>query len=137
MSGINMLTALTDNITVDKDKCVACGICVEKCPMDNLRLKLSPCRQACPLGVNSQGYVNLIARGEEEKAMELVREKLPFPGIMGRVCSQPCEKNCHHSSVGSSSIAIRALKRYLADRFTEGLEQSCRKLRPHQERPPR
>ncbi len=115
MSGINLLTALTDNIVVDKDKCVACGICVEKCPMDNLRLKLAPCRQACPLGVNSQGYVRLIAMGEEEKAMELVRGKLPFPGIMGRICSQPCENNCHHSSVGSSGIAIRALKRYLAD----------------------
>ncbi len=115
MSGINLLTALTDNIVVDKDKCVACGICVEKCPMDNLRLKLSPCRQACPLGVNSQGYVRLIAMGEEEKAMGLIREKLPFPGIMGRVCSQPCENKCHHESVGSSSVAIRALKRYLAD----------------------
>lgn len=119
MSGINLLTALTDNIAVDRNKCVACGICVEKCPMDNLRLKLAPCRQACPLGVNSQGYVNLIARGAEEQALALVREKLPFPGILGRVCSQPCEKGCHHTALGSSSIAIRALKRYLADRFAE------------------
>lgn len=119
MSGINLLTALTDNIAVDRNKCVACGICVEKCPMDNLRLKLSPCRQACPLGVNCQGYVNLIARGAEEQALALVRETLPFPGILGRVCSQPCEKNCHHTALGSSSIAIRALKRYLADRFAE------------------
>jgi NADPH-dependent glutamate synthase beta subunit-like oxidoreductase len=122
VSGINLLTALTDNIIVDKDKCVACGICVEKCPMDNLRLKLSPCRQACPLGVNSQGYVRLIAMGEDEKAIELVREKLPFPGIMGRVCSQPCEQKCHHASIGSSSIAIRGLKRYLADRFSKSEE---------------
>jgi NADPH-dependent glutamate synthase beta subunit-like oxidoreductase len=130
VSGVNLLTALTDNIIVDKDKCVACGICVEKCPMDNLRLKLSPCRQACPLGVNSQGYVSLIARGEEEKAMELVREKLPFPGIMGRVCSQPCEKNCHHSSVGSSSITIRPLKRYLADRFVKSRETALPDMAP-------
>ncbi|TAL29752.1 MAG: FAD-binding protein [Spirochaetes bacterium] len=117
MSGINLLTALSDNIVVDRDKCVACGICVEKCPVDNLRLKLSPCRQACPLGVNAQGYVRLIARGEEEKAIELVRETLPFPGILGRVCSQPCEAGCHHAAIGSESIGIRALKRYLADRF--------------------
>jgi NADPH-dependent glutamate synthase beta subunit-like oxidoreductase len=130
VSGINLLTALTDNIVVDKDKCVACGICVEKCPMDNLRLKLSPCRQGCPLGVNSQGYVRLIALGEEEKAMDLVREKLPFPGILGRVCSQPCEKNCHHSSAGSNSIAIRALKRYLADRFARSGETALPDIAP-------
>ncbi len=130
MSGINLLTALTDNIVVDKAKCVACGICVEKCPMDNLRLKLSPCRQACPLGVNSLGYVRLIAMGEEEKAMELVREKLPFPGIMGRVCSQPCENKCHHASVGSSSLAVRALKRYLADNFSKDLKTPLPDMEP-------
>jgi NADPH-dependent glutamate synthase beta subunit-like oxidoreductase len=130
VSGINLLTALTDNIIVDKDKCVACGICVEKCPMDNLRLKLSPCRQACPLGVNSQGYVNLIARGEEEKAMELVHEKLPFPGILGHICSQPCEANCHHTSIGSSGISIRALKRYLADRFSKNEDHPLPDIAP-------
>ncbi len=113
----NLLEALTDNIIVDRDKCVACGICAERCPMDNLRVTLPPCRQQCPLGVNAQGYVRLIAMGEEEKALTLVREALPFPGILGRVCSQPCEAGCHHTTVGSPALSIRALKRYLADRF--------------------
>lgn len=117
MSTTNMLRALTDNIVVDKERCVACGICVERCPMDNLRLNLSPCRQGCPLGVNAQGYVQLVARGEEEKALALVREELPFPGILGRICSQPCESKCHHNQVKSSPISIRAIKRYLADRY--------------------
>lgn len=85
--------------------------------MDNLRVMLSPCRRQCPLGVNAQGYVRLIAMGEEEKALALVRETLPFPGILGRVCSQPCEGGCHHTSFGSPALSIRALKRYLADRF--------------------
>jgi len=113
----NMLRALTDNIVVDKTRCVACGICVERCPMDNLRLNLSPCRQGCPLGVNAQGYVQLAARGEDERALALVREALPFPGILGRICSQPCESKCHHNEVRSSPVAIRAIKRSLADRF--------------------
>ena len=39
------------------EKCVHCGICVDTCILDNLRMKLAPCRQACPLGVNCQGYV--------------------------------------------------------------------------------
>ncbi len=115
MSGGNLLEALSDNIVVDPEKCVACGICVDKCPLDNLRLKLSPCRQACPLGVNARGYVQLLARGEEEEALAAVRESVPFPGILGRVCSQPCESRCHHAASGSKGVAVRALKRYLAD----------------------
>ena len=81
MNRVNMLESLSENIIIDKDKCTSCGICVDTCILDNLRLQLSPCRQACPLGVNCQGYVQLIARGEEAKALELLRETLPFPGI--------------------------------------------------------
>jgi len=112
---INMLAALTDNIAVDKDKCTACGICVETCVLDNLRLQLAPCRRACPLGVNCQGYVQLIARGEEEAALELLRETLPFPAILGRICSQPCEGVCHRKKIEGEAVAIRYLKRYLAE----------------------
>jgi NADPH-dependent glutamate synthase beta subunit-like oxidoreductase len=112
---INMLESLSDNIVIDKDKCTYCGICVERCILDNLRMKLAPCRQACPLGVNCHGYVQTIARGEEEKGIELLRETLPFPGILGRICSQPCEDNCHRKKVEGAAVSIRALKRYLSD----------------------
>jgi len=95
---VNMLESLSDNIIVDKDKCTSCGICVDTCILDNLRLQLSPCRQACPLGVNCQGYVQLIARGEEAKALELLRETLPFPGILGRICSQPGINECRREA---------------------------------------
>lgn len=112
---VNLLEGLSDNIVVDKDKCTFCGICVETCILDNLRMKLSPCRSACPLGVNCQGYVQLIARGEEEKALDIVRETLPFPGILGRICSQPCESACHRKETGGEAVAIRELKRYLSE----------------------
>ena len=113
--GINLLESLSDNISVDTDTCTFCGICVDTCILDNLRMKLAPCRAACPMGVNCQGYVRLIARGEEAAALELMRRDLPFPGILGRVCSQPCEARCHHRVVDGEAVAIRALKRYLAD----------------------
>jgi NADPH-dependent glutamate synthase beta subunit-like oxidoreductase len=112
---INLLESLSDNIKVDKDKCTACGICVDTCILDNLRLKLAPCRQACPLGVNCQGYVQLIARGEEEQAKRLLRETLPFSAILGRLCSGPCEVHCHRRNIEGEAVAIRALKRYLYD----------------------
>jgi NADPH-dependent glutamate synthase beta subunit-like oxidoreductase len=112
---INLLESLTDNIVIDKDKCTFCGICIDRCVLDNLRMKLSPCRQACPLGVNCHGYVQLIARGDEVEGMKILWEKLPFPGILGRVCSQPCEDQCYRKNVDGKPVAIRYLKRYLAD----------------------
>ncbi len=115
----NLLESLSDNIRIDKGKCTFCGICVETCVLDNLRLQLAPCRNACPLGVNCHGYVQLIARGEENKGMALLMESLPFPGILGRICSQPCEDSCYRKAVEGEAVAIRALKRYLADVVAE------------------
>jgi len=113
----NILEVLTQNIIVDKDKCVFCGKCVDVCIIDNLRLKLAPCRKACPLGLNCQGYAQLITRGEEEKALEIISEKLPFPGILGRICHHPCETECNRNDVDGSGVALRILKRYLADNY--------------------
>ena len=39
-----ILEALSDNIVIDKDKCVYCGVCVDTCILDNLRIQLAPCR---------------------------------------------------------------------------------------------
>lgn len=111
----NLLTSLNDNIRIDRNKCTACGRCVEVCVLDNLRLQLSPCRQACPVGMNCQGYIHLLAQGKNDKGLEKVREAAPFGGILGRVCSRPCEAVCNRVKVDQQPVAIRDLKRYLSD----------------------
>jgi NADPH-dependent glutamate synthase beta subunit-like oxidoreductase len=115
MSDNSLLQALSNNILIDKDKCTFCGICVDTCILDNLRLKLAPCRQACPLKVNIQGYVQQILRGEDDKAREILRDKMIFPEILGRVCAHPCESNCHHFKTDGEAVSIRSLKRYLTE----------------------
>ncbi len=106
------------NIKVNRDLCYACGICVERCILDNLRLFTAPCRQTCPLHMNCQGYVRLIAQGKEQEAAEEMRRYTPFGGILGRVCTQPCEGVCERGKL-DGAVHIRALKRYLADRYPE------------------
>jgi NADPH-dependent glutamate synthase beta subunit-like oxidoreductase len=111
----NLLTSLNDNIRIDRNKCNACGRCVEVCVLDNLRLQLSPCRQACPVGMNCQGYIHHLNQGKMDKGLEKVREAVPFGGILGRICSRPCEAVCNRVKVDQQPVAIRDLKRFLAD----------------------
>ncbi len=102
------------NIQIDRELCTACGACVETCIMDNLRLSLAPCRTACPLNMNCQGYVRLIARGMDQEAAEELRLQTPFASILGRICHHPCEPACERA-VMDGAVHIRVLKRYLAD----------------------
>ena len=70
MSAGNLLEALTDNLVVDKTKCIFCGKCAETCILDNIRINRAPCSAACPLGLNIQGYVQLVARGKDDEARQ-------------------------------------------------------------------
>ncbi len=53
-----------------------------------------PCVLACPGMTDCQGYVGLIANGEFEEALKLIKEQLPLPASIGRVCPHPCEEAC-------------------------------------------
>ncbi|MFC1785099.1 NAD(P)-binding protein [Candidatus Neomarinimicrobiota bacterium] len=74
----------------------------------------SPCKEACPAGVNVKAYVSLIAAGKFHEALHVVREKNPLPGICGRVCTHPCESYCNRNQI-DAPVAIRSLKRFVAD----------------------
>jgi len=75
---------------------------------------LAPCHVACPLGINVQGFVSLLANGKTDRALALINEVAPLSGILGRVCQHPCEDNCTRAQV-DSAVSIRALHRYAAD----------------------
>ena len=118
--GVNPISALSDNIRVDRDKCIGCGECVDRCILDNLRLQQAPCGHACPLGINAQGYVQLIGRGDLEGAIQQVYDKTPFIGLLGHICNHPCEKMCNRNQVDGTGVSIRALKRYLYEHAPKG-----------------
>jgi NADPH-dependent glutamate synthase beta subunit-like oxidoreductase len=117
------------NILIKKDTCYVCGIYVERCIMEDLRMYLSPCRWACPIHMNCQGYIRLIAQGKAEEAVKEMPKDLPFAGIIGRICSHPCEGKCERRKLDNQAVNIRALKRYLADSYSEITHKSAKLLK--------
>lgn len=79
----------------------------------------APCSIACPAGTDCQGYVGLIANGEFEEAIRVVKNKIPLPASIGRVCPHPCETACRRQYV-EDSVAIAQLKSFVADKDLAG-----------------
>jgi formate dehydrogenase beta subunit len=75
-----------------------------------------PCTRACPVLTNAGRYVAAIAAGDDRLAYDIARLPNPFPSICGRVCAAPCEVACRRGAI-DEPIAIRALKRYVCERF--------------------
>jgi formate dehydrogenase major subunit len=74
----------------------------------------APCSHACPTHIDIPAYMAALAEGDAAGAAFLVREELPFPGILGRVCPRYCEPVCRRGKV-DDPIAICALHRAAAD----------------------
>jgi len=87
----------------------------KKCPAVVCQaLFMSPCQHACPVELDAPGYIALIKEGRFGDAYRLIRQRLPFPSVCGRVCHAPCEAKCRRSQT-DESIAVRHLKRFVAD----------------------
>ncbi len=72
------------------------------------------CVARCPLHVDARAYVQLAKEGRFREALQKVREKLPFPGILGYVCAHPCELACKRIDE-DEPVRIRDIKRFLAE----------------------
>ena len=77
-------------------------------------LYTSPCRNACPAGVNVPGYMSLVAAGRYMDAYRLIRQDNPFPAVCGRVCTHPCERHCRRAQV-DEALSICSIKRFVGD----------------------
>lgn len=73
-----------------------------------------PCVLACPGNTDCQAYVGLIANGQFAEANKVIKDKLPLPASIGRVCPHPCETACRRGLV-DEPIAIANLKYFAAD----------------------
>ncbi|MFW0859953.1 MAG: FAD-dependent oxidoreductase [Dehalococcoidia bacterium] len=108
--------------------CIFCGACIEVCPTGALKDKaglleagngreaaLVPCKYACPAGIDVPRYIRFISEKKYSEALAVIREKVPFPGVLGHVCDHPCEVICRRDEV-NEAVAIRNLKRFAVER---------------------
>ena len=127
LRGMRTVVGTAFGCSLKDSGCKFCGACIEVCPTGALRDKdsrweskaekeavLVPCKPACPAGIDIPRYVDLIAGGKFAEALAVIRGKVPFPGVLGRVCVHPCEEACRRGQV-NEPIAIKALKRFAAE----------------------
>ncbi|MFC1944228.1 FAD-dependent oxidoreductase [Chloroflexota bacterium] len=117
----------------DHNLCILCERCVRVCE-DVRRCRAIefayPCHRACPAGIDIPRYVRLIARGRPGAALAVIREKVPFPGALGRVCIHPCEGACQRGLVVEHPLHIRMLKRFASDNGDDSWKTQSKKLPP-------
>ncbi|MFW6011573.1 MAG: RnfABCDGE type electron transport complex subunit B [Desulfosalsimonas sp.] len=114
---------------VDEQRCTGCGTCERVCPKHIIKLSsvtrrilkeytmddcTTPCQRQCPAGINISGYIEQISAGNYSKAVQIIKERNPFPAVIGRICPRPCETVCRRNLV-DEPVAINFLKRYAAD----------------------
>lgn len=94
-------------------------MCLELMLSDHCGDCIAPCALTCPAGCNIQEFIRDIAEGRNDDAIRTIKEALPIPGALGRICPRPCEAQCRRVRV-EAPLAIGWLHRHAADADTAG-----------------
>ena len=129
----------SDDKSLSTSGCKYCCACVEVCPTGALIDKAAkwqpeinheeltnPCSYACPAHIDVPRYVRLCGEGRFAEALAVIREKVPFPGVLGRVCIHPCEQACRREGL-NEPIAIKFLKWAATERDDGQWQQRAKK----------
>lgn len=122
--------------------CRFCGACIEVCPtgsiVDALKImkeersyaeNVVPCRATCPAHIDIPRYIRYIKEGDFDKATAVIREKVPFPEVLGSVCTHVCESNCKRAELGEA-VSICKLKRAAATEESGAWKERAKKEAP-------
>ena len=117
-----------DGQSLNSAGCRYCAACVDVCPTGSIReheeiaekhigktreQSIVPCLEECPAHIDIPRYVRHIRNGEYATGIAFIREKVPFPHVLGFICDHPCESECKRAYI-NEPVNIRDLKRYTA-----------------------
>ena len=88
-----------------------------------------PCRSTCPAHIDIPAYIRCIKEGDFDKAAAIIREKVPFPEVLGAVCTHNCESSCKRGELGDA-VSICKLKRAAAAEESGAWKERARKEKP-------
>lgn len=67
------------------------------------------CTATCPARVDVRGICSEMEKGNFPAAVKILRKTIPFPGIISRICDEPCRSACIRKEAGDA-IAIAKLE---------------------------
>ncbi len=74
----------------------------------------APCQLGCPAKLDIPTMLRQIQHGDTDAAIQTIKETIPIPAVLGRICPKPCEKVCRRKDL-DSAVAICSMKRFAAD----------------------
>ena len=75
----------------------------------------APCTLACPAGIQIEEYLRAARKGDFLETLKIIKEKLPLPMSIGRICPRFCEEDCRRNVIDEEAVNINDVKRYAAD----------------------
>ncbi len=103
-----------DIVTGDGDVFAARKAALELLLSDHTGDCQAPCQLACPAHMDIPLMNRLLCDGKVDEALQVVRQDIPFPSVLGRICHAPCEGACRRKTV-DQPVSICLLKRYAGD----------------------
>jgi len=76
---------------------------------------VAPCQSVCPAHMHIDRMLEQIAAEDWTGAIRTIKEDIPLPAVLGRICPELCEKGCRRKN-HDAPVSICRLKREAADR---------------------